>query len=56
MDKKEWALFFKEHHNCNSCPFVKNEADIGVGILRDCDYVCSMDIDDILKEMEMACV
>jgi hypothetical protein len=29
---------------------VKNEVDIGVGILRDCDLVCKMEISGILKE------
>jgi hypothetical protein len=56
-DKKlKWAKDFQKNHNCNSCPFVKNEADIGAGILRDCDLVCKMEIDEILEEMKGACV
>ena len=57
MDRKiEWAKDFQKHHNCNSCLFIKNEVDIGVGMLRDCDHVCQMEIGEILEEMEGACV
>ena len=55
-EKTEWAENFKKNHNCRTCPFVKNEADVGVGIIRDCDYVCKMEIPEILKEMEGYCV
>ena len=56
-DKKiEWAKDFKENHNCNSCPFVIDEVDIGVGILRNCDHVCWMEIGEILEQMEGYCV
>jgi len=48
----EWAKQFKENHRCETCPFVKNEADVGVGIIYDCDAVCRMEIGDILREME----
>ena len=50
--KTEWAVEFKKNHSCETCPFVKNEADVGVGIIRDCDAVCKMDIPEILQEME----
>jgi hypothetical protein len=54
-DKKiQWAKDFQKNHSCNSCPFIKNEVDIGVGMLRDCDLVCHMEIDKILEEMERA--
>ena len=52
--KIEWAKDFQKNHNCNSCPFIKNEVDIGVGMLRDCDHVCQMEIGEILEEMEGA--
>jgi hypothetical protein len=56
-DKKiQWAKDFQKKHRCNSCPFIKNEVDIGVGMLRDCDCVCRMEIGKILEEMEGACV
>jgi len=48
----EWAENFQKNHNCNSCPFVKNEADVGVGIIRDCECVCLMEIGEILEKME----
>jgi hypothetical protein len=53
---KKWAKDFQKNHNCNSCPFVKDEVDIGVGTLRNCDHVCNMEINKILEEMEGACV
>jgi hypothetical protein len=49
---RKWAAEFKRNHSCISCPFVKNEVDIGVGIQRDCDGVCTMEVDEIVKEME----
>jgi len=48
----EWAKQFKENHRCESCPFVIDEVDIGVGIQYRCDHVCQMGVGDILKEME----
>ena len=54
--KIECAEDFKKNHKCEICPFVKNEVDVGVGIIRDCDYVCKMDVSEILKEMEGFCV
>jgi hypothetical protein len=54
--KIEWAKDFQKNHNCNSCPFIKNEVDIGAGMLRDCDLVCQMEIGEILEEMKGACV
>jgi len=57
MDKKrEWAIKFQKNHRCETCPFVKNEADVGVGIIRDCDYVCKKDISKILEQMENYCI
>jgi hypothetical protein len=57
MDKKiKRAKGFQKNHSCNSCPFVKNEVDIGAGIMRDCDHVCRMEIGEILEEMERACI
>jgi len=50
--KIEWAEDFKKNHICQTCPFVKNEADVGVGIIYDCDCVCKMEVPEILKEME----
>jgi hypothetical protein len=52
----EWAKKFKENHSCATCPFVKNEADVGAGIIRDCDAVCRFPVEDIVKEMEGYCV
>jgi hypothetical protein len=49
---KKWAVEFKEHHNCFTCPFVKNEVDVGVGIIRDCDIVCHWGVEQIISEME----
>ena len=54
--KIEWAKDFQKHHNYNTCPFVKDEVDIGVGMLRNCDHVCQMEIGEILEEMEGVCV
>jgi hypothetical protein len=54
--KIDWAKDFQKNHNCNSCPFIKNEVDIGVGMLRNCDHVCQMELGEILVEMEGACV
>ena len=51
-----WAKDFKENHDCNTCPFIIDEVDIGVGIQIHCDCVCKMDIPEILEEMEGACV
>ena len=56
MDKKEWAIWFKENRRCETCPFVKHEVDIGVGIQRDCDHVCHFEVDEIVYEMEGAMV
>jgi hypothetical protein len=57
LEKKiEWAKDFQKNHDCRTCPFVKNEADVGVGIIRDCDCVCKMELGEILEEMEGACV
>jgi hypothetical protein len=55
-DKQEWAENFKRNHSCASCPFVINEIDIGVGIQYHCEYVCQMEVSEILKEMEGYCV
>jgi len=56
-DKKiEWVKNFQENHNCNSCLFVIDEVDIGVGILRNCDHVCQMEVGEILEQMEGYCV
>jgi hypothetical protein len=52
VNKKEWAENFKQHHTCETCPFVKNEADVGIGIIRDCDGVCGMSVEEILIEMD----
>jgi len=57
LDKKiEWAKDFKENHSCNSCPFIIDEVDIGVGMLRNCDHVCWKDISEIVEQMEHYCV
>jgi hypothetical protein len=48
----EWAAGFKADHHCETCPFVKNESDVGIGIVRDCDAVCGLPVEDIVKEME----
>ena len=45
----EWAKRFKQSHRCGDCPFVKNDADIGVGIIYDCDSVCFMELDEIVE-------
>ena len=45
----EWAKRFKERHRCHSCPFVINEADIGVGILYDCDNTCGLSAEEIAE-------
>ena len=55
-DKRNWAASFKEKPNCNTCPFILTEVDNGVGIQRHCDHVCKLGIEDILKEMEVACI
>ena len=52
----DWAVEFKKNPNCNTCPFVIDEVDNGVGIQRNCDFVCKMDIDDILKEAAGYCL
>jgi len=52
MSKEEWAQSFKSSHDCHRCPFLKNSVDIGVGTVFDCDHVCSMDVDEIMGEME----
>ena len=51
--KEAWALAFKNRHECSRCPFVKNEADVDVGVMYDCDYVCAMETSDILNYMLM---
>jgi hypothetical protein len=56
QDRKiQWAKDFQENYSCKSCPFVKHEVDVGVGmgLIRDCDYVCMRDVDGILAEMEL---
>jgi len=53
MTKSEWAESFKEeNHECSKCPFVKNEADVGVGIIYDCDRVCMMEVLEIVKYID----
>jgi hypothetical protein len=52
MENREWAENFKKYHHCETCPFVINEVDIGVGMLRDCGHVCQMTVDEIIAEME----
>jgi hypothetical protein len=54
--KRQWAEEFKKDHKCTKCPFVKDEVDIGVGIQRNCDIVCSMSVDEIIEQMEGYCV
>jgi hypothetical protein len=49
---EDWAAWFKKNHRCGSCPFVIDEVGIGIGIQRNCDFVCQMEIDEIVKEME----
>jgi hypothetical protein len=49
---REWAENFKKHPHCETCQFVKNEVDIGVGMLRDCDHVCQTTVDEIIAEMK----
>ena len=48
----EWATQFKQNHRCGNCPFIKNDADIGVGIIYDCDRVCAMEISEIVEYSE----
>ena len=55
-NKERWAKQFKENHRCESCPFVIDEVDIGIGTQYRCDHVCQMSVEDILKEMEGYCV
>ena len=42
-----WVKQFKHNHSCSTCPFVKNDADIGVGVLYDCDRICAMETEEI---------
>ena len=49
---EEYAIKFKQYHSCVGCPFVKNDADVGIGVINDCDYVCLMEVPDIIKRIE----
>jgi len=49
MELEKWAKDFKQAHKCGTCPFVKNDADVGVGIIYDCDHVCMMEVDEIIN-------
>ena len=51
-EKYRWAEAFRTNHKCETCPFIKNYDDIGVGIIYVCDHVCWMPIDEILEYME----
>jgi hypothetical protein len=48
----EWAKDFQKTPDCNSCPFVLDKVDNGVGIQMHCNHVCKMELGEILKEME----
>ena len=49
MSKSECAQSFKTDHECATCPFVKNSADVGIGTIYDCDYVCDMEVAEIAE-------
>jgi len=52
MDKKVWAAQLISDLDCKKCPFIKNEADVGVGIMYDCDHVCNMSVEEVIKYVE----
>ena len=52
MDTREWAESFKHNHSCARCPFVNNGADVGVGVIYDCDHICILDVSEIAEYME----
>jgi len=45
-----WAKKFKESYRCETCPFVIDEVDVGVGMMRNCDHVCDWEPEEIAKE------
>jgi hypothetical protein len=52
MKAEKWPTEFKANHNCESCPFVLAEVDIGVGTQRHCEHVCLDEVDEIIDAME----
>jgi len=51
-DPLVWAKEFKENCRCVTCPFVIDAVDVGVGIIRHCEYTCLKEPEEITKEME----
>ena len=51
LDKQQWAEQFRATPSCEKCPFVKDAAGIGVGTIYNCDHVCAMEVQDILRYM-----
>ena len=47
-----WITQFKIEQKCELCPFVRNATNIGVGIIYDCDFICLLSIDEIIKTMQ----